>query len=183
VNKDTNGLGDMNVGVKVAFVDTRDLVATFQFRTYIPTGDPIRGLGNNHVSLEPALLLYRPLTERFGLEGELRYWVPAGGTDFAGDLIRYGAGCHYDLLCSGNLRVAPVVEVVGWTVLSGKESQVFPPASVAVGDAAGDTIVNVKLGFRVTTGHLGDFYAGYGRPVTGDRWYTDILRLEWRRCF
>jgi len=71
------------------------LVASFQLRTYIPTGNAGEGLGNDHVSLEPALLLYRPLTEQWCFEGELRYWTPLDGTDFAGDIIRYGAGVHY----------------------------------------------------------------------------------------
>ena len=46
----------MNAGFKWAFWETDDQVATFQLRTYIPTGAASRGLGNNHVSLEPALL-------------------------------------------------------------------------------------------------------------------------------
>jgi hypothetical protein len=183
VNPDHNGLGDLNAGLKFAFLDEKDLVATFQFRTYVPTGDSHRGLGNDHVSLEPALLLYAPLTERLAFEGELRVWVPVGGTDFAGDIVRYGAGLHYDLLHTCRLRVTPVAEFVGWTVLSGKESQAFLPGGVAVGDAAGDTIVNAKLGVRLDLGSLGDLYAGYGRPLTGDRWYDNILRVEWRVAF
>jgi hypothetical protein len=30
---------------------------------------------------------------------------------------------------------------------------------------------------------LGDIYAGYGRPLTGDRWYENVIRLEWRLFF
>lgn len=183
VNPDHNGVGDMNAGVKYAFVDTPDRVATIQFRTYIPTGDSHRGLGTDHVSLEPAVLLYRPLTERLGFEGEFRVWVPVGGTDFAGDILRYGGGLYYDLLRTCRLRATPVAEVVGWTVLSGKESQAFLPGGVAVGDAAGDTIVNAKLGVRLGFREFGDLYAGYGRPLTGDRWYENTFRVEWRVAF
>jgi hypothetical protein len=184
VNPDHNGLGDVNVGFKYAFVDRPDLVTTFQFRTYAPSGDAHRGLGTDHVSLEPALLVYRPLTERLGFEGEARLWVPVGGTDFAGEVVRYGTGLHYDLVRTCRLRVSPVAELIGWTVLSGKESQAFLPGDVvAVGDAAGDTIVNAKLGVRVGLGDLGDVYAGYGRPLTGDRWYENVFRVEWRLAF
>jgi hypothetical protein len=183
VNPDHNGLGDVNAGFKYAFVDRPDLVTTFQFRTYAPTGDSHRGLGTDHVSLEPALLVYRPLTERLGFEGEARVWVPVGGTDFAGEIVRFGTGLHYDLVRTCRWRVSPVAELVGWTVLSGKESQAFLPGGVAVGDAAGDTIVNAKLGVRVGLGNLGDAYAGYGRPLTGDRWYENVFRVEWRLAF
>jgi hypothetical protein len=183
VNPDHNGIGDMNAGFKYAFVEDADLVASFQFRTYIPTGDSHRGLGNDHVSLEPALLVYRSLTERLGFEGELRVWVPVGGTDFAGEILRYGTGLYYDVVRNCRLRVSPVAELVGWTVLSGKESQAFLPGGVAVGDAAGDTILNAKLGVRVGLGDLGDLYAGYGRPLTGDRWYENTFRVEWRLVF
>ncbi len=183
VNANANGLGDMNAGFKYALLDAPDLVATFQFRTYIPTGDSRRGLGTDHVSLEPAFLVYKPLSDRLGFEGELRYWVPIGGTDFAGDIIRYGAGLHYDLFRVGHVQIAPVAEFVGWTVLSGKESAVAPSGRVIVEGAAGDTIVNAKLGLRFTWDGRGDFYAGYGRALTGDRWYENTFRLEFRLFF
>lgn len=183
VNANANGLGDMNAGFKYAVFDAPDLVATFQFRTYIPTGDGRRGLGTHHVSLEPAFLVYKPLSDRLGFEGELRYWTPIGGTAFAGDIIRYGAGLHYDLFQCCNVHVSPVAEFVGWTVLSGKESAVAPSGRVIVEGAAGDTIVNAKLGLRFTLDGRGDFYAGYGQPLTGDRWYANTFRLEFRLFF
>ena len=27
---------------------------------------------------------------------------------------------------------------------------------------------------------LGDVYAGYGRPLTGDKWYENTFRVEFR---
>src|SRR5262249_50271225 len=155
-----------------------DQYATFQFRTYAPTGDSRRGLGNHHVSLEPAFLFFRSFNDRLALEGELRYWLPVGGTDFAGDIIRYGIGVHYDLTRTERLCFTPVLELVGWTVLSGKESVVNSTGVTGIQDAAGDTILNIKVGLRVKLGTLGDFYTGYGRPLTGDRWYENTFRAE-----
>jgi hypothetical protein len=183
VNANANGLADMNAGIKYAFIDDPDLVATLQFRTYIPTGDAARGLGNNHVSLEPALLVWKPLGEAWGLEGELRYWASVGGTDFAGDILRYGLGLHYDLPRVGGVQLSPTATIVGWTVLSGKESVLRPSGLVTVDDAAGETIVNLKLGVRARSEHLGDLFVGYGRHLTGDRWYADTVRAEWRLAF
>jgi hypothetical protein len=183
VNPDHTGFSDLDAGFKYAFLRCDDQVATFQFRTYAPTGDSRRGLGTDHVSLEPALLLYNRLTDRLALESELRLWVPVGGTDFAGEIIRYGVGTHYDLYRTCNLTVSPVVELVGWTVLSGKESVVPPSGVPFVEDAAGQTILNAKLGVRVKFGDWADLYGGYGRPLTGDRWYENIMRFEFRLLF
>jgi hypothetical protein len=185
VNSNTNGLADMNAGFKYAFVHCEDLVATFQLRGYFPTGDADRGLGNDHVSLEPALLLYAYLTECWHFEGEFRYWIPIDGDeDFAGDVIRYGAGLHYDLIQTECWRIMPVVEVVGWTVLDGQSSSLDTSTGlVEVEEADGDTIVNAKVGVRTQFDDVGDVYAGYGVPLTGDVWYENTFRLEFRLFF
>jgi hypothetical protein len=183
VNANADGLADVNAGLKVAVVRRDDLVATLQLRTYAPTGDARHGIGTGHVSLEPAFLLWRRLDDRLTFEGELRYWAPVGGTDFAGDVMRYGVGLSYEALRNERLTVVPVAELVGWTVLGGKESMLEPSGVAAVKSAAGDTIVNVKLGARFQLNGWGDLYAGYGRPLTGDVWYKNTLRVEWRLLF
>jgi hypothetical protein len=184
VDDNTAGLADINAGFKYALVSSPDLVATFQFRTYVPTGDADRGLGNHHVSLEPALLVWMPLADWLLTEAELRYWIPVGGTDFAGDIIRYGLGVSCPLVRTSGFQLSPVAEFVGWTVLGGQQSIVTPPAVlVGVEDAAGDTIVNAKLGVRVNVGDSTQFYGGYGRPLTGDRWYENTFRFEFRLFF
>ena len=112
------------------------------------------------------------------VESELRLWVPIGGTDFAGEVLRYGVGLSYGLWQTCSFQIRPVAEVVGWTVLSGKES-----SAQLIQDAAGDTIVNAKLGMRMGYSDVSDFYVGYGRPLTGEVWYKDIVRMEWRLRF
>jgi hypothetical protein len=183
VNDNTAGYADMLAGFKYAFVSTPDFLATFQFKTYIPTGDADRGLGTHHVSLEPGLLLSKGLLDCLTLEGELRYWIPIGGTDFAGDVLRYGLGVWLGERNPDGFWATPVVEFVGWTCLSGKELVVHSPTSTTVDGAAGDTIVNVKLGVRFGYGERADVYAGYGRALTGPTWYKDIVRVEFRLLF
>jgi hypothetical protein len=177
------GFSDLDAGFRYAFWRDEDLVATFQFRTYAPTGDSHLGLGTHHMSLEPALLLFNRLTDRLALAGEFRVWVPVGGTDFAGDIVRYGLGLQYELYRTPDYTFTSVVEFVGWTVLDGKESVVTPSGIAFVEDAAGQTIVNVKLGMRVKFHDQADLYVGYGRPLTGDQWYKDIVRVEFRLLF
>src|SRR5262249_39803735 len=154
------------------FVACDERYLTFQLKTFAPTGDAFRGLGTHHVSLEPAFLAYQRLTDRLAVEGEVRDWIPIDGTDFAGNVIRYGVGLSYDVIQGDCFRVTPVVEFVGWTVLGGKEAAVAGTQTTAV-DASGDTIVNVKLGARVAYGEHNDIYVGYGRALTGTVWYKD----------
>jgi hypothetical protein len=180
VNPDHTGFSDLDAGAKYAFIYRPETVATFQFRTYVPTGKASEGLGTDHVSVEPALLCYNRLTDRMGLESELRLWVPIDGTSFAGEIIRYGIGAHYDVCHTCNLTLSPVVEFVGWTSLNGQESEVFPSGKAVALNAAGDTIVNAKLGLRVKFRDRADAYAGYGQALTGDRWYENDFRFEFR---
>lgn len=180
VNANTAGLSDIDVGVKLGLISECDQLLTFQFRTYTPTGDADRGLGTHHVSLEPALLFWRQLSDRVFLEGEFRDWIPVDGTDFAGNVLRYGAGVSYVAYRSCDLSVAPVMEWVGWTVLNGRASDGVTGGVYAAG---GDTIINGKFGVRTHLNDTNSIYVGYGRAVTGEVWYKEIWRLEYRLGF
>jgi hypothetical protein len=180
INANAGGLSDINAGFKWAFVAEDDRYLTFQLRVYTSSGDGDLGLGTNHVNVEPALLFNRRLTDRLLLEGEFRDWIPVATSSFDGNVLRYGLGVSYDTYPWQHVRVSPVAEFVGWTVLSGSEST--PITNIPVG-AGGDTIVNAKLGVRTVFGGNREVYVGYGRALTGDVWYKDILRLEYRRTF
>jgi hypothetical protein len=180
LNANTAGLGVTDFGFRRSLIACDGLSATFQLRTYVPSGDYRRGLGNSLVGLEPALLVYLPLGDQWGIEGEVRDWIPIGGTDFAGNTLRYGVGLWFDALCTEELRVTPIAEFVGWSLLDGRVSVHQPGGPPLVENAAGDTIVNAKLGVRVKLGERLDLYTGYGRPVTGDFWYQHVYRLELR---
>ena len=69
-----------------------------RLRGTIPTGNARDGLGTHHVSIEPGILFYRQLSDRFVVEGELRDWASLGGTDFAGNILRYGIGASYRIV-------------------------------------------------------------------------------------
>lgn len=180
LNDNTAGLLDLNAGFKQALIFNEDLVLTAQLRAYAPTGDVERGIGTGHTSLEPALLLFKPLWNDWVAEAEVRDWIPIGGDDFAGNVIRYGAGLHYNGFCCGNWQIVPMTEIIGWTALDGLVTIVEPDAAPVIEDATGDTIVNIKVGMRLKYNDLGDVYMGYGNAVTDDRWYEDTFRIELR---
>jgi hypothetical protein len=183
LNANTAGVGDLNAGLKWAFWQNDISTFTFQFRAYAPTGDADRGLGTDHVSLEPGILgLYR-LTERLFVEGEIRDWIPISGTEnYAGNVLRYGLGLTYLAAETPNVTVRPVTEFVGWSVWDGMKSNV-----TGVFDAGGDTILTGNLGVRVGLGTVDpvygqthSIYAGYGTSLTDEVWYENMARLEYR---
>jgi hypothetical protein len=178
-NSNAFGLGDMNLGFKHAFYSDDWSVLSLQSRVYLPTGADGRGLGTGHVSIEPALLGFVRLSEDLGLAGELRYWLPIDGTDFAGPVLRYGLGLRWDVWRSDDWQIAPVVEAIGWQVLDGQESRRLADGSALVRDAAGTSVLNLKVGVRADYGRAG-VYVGYGRAITGPQWYDDIVRVEFR---
>jgi len=90
-------------------------------------------------------------------------------------VIYYGIGPSYEVYRSSTVRVAPVVELVGWHVLGG-----FQTSAGSDSPLGGWDIVNLKFGARVLFNDRGSIYVGYGHALTTDSWYKNILRLEYR---
>ncbi len=180
-----SGLGDITAGVRLALADTPSHLLTGQVKAFLPSGDAGKGLGTDHVSIEPGLLYLQQLSDRAAIESQVALWIPVGGSNgvptsaadtFAGNVLTYGIGPSVDVYRSGDVRVTPVVELVGWRVLSG-----FQTADP--GDASGINIVNLKFGARAAWGRGNSVYAGYGRALTEADWYNDIVRVEYRFSF
>jgi hypothetical protein len=180
----SSGIGDVEAGMKFAVRASPNGYVTAQLKGYFPSGDPRKGLGTNHYSLEPSLLYFRKFSERFEMEGELGGWLPIGGSagvptsspsGFAGNIFFYGIGPSYRVIDGERFKLSPVIELVGWTVTGGEQTG---PA-----DASGTNIVNIKLGARMSFLSRNSIYVGYGRALTSADWYDDIVRVEYRRTF
>src|SRR5581483_4839011 len=103
-------------------------------------GDASRGLGTNHYSIEPALLYYRRFTGRLGLESQLMFWHPIGGSagdptarseGYAGDIFSYGIGPSYEVYRGERVGFTPVIELVGWRILNGFRTIPGPAVEVS----------------------------------------------------
>lgn len=192
---DQSGIGDIRAGMKFGLVsagDGRSLSA--QFRVTVPSGNASKGMGTDHTSIEPALLYFHPLTDRIALECQFSFWHPIGGArgvatssesnpeGFAGDILFYGAGPSFLLYQNSRVRFGPVVELAGWHVLNGFQTEwIFP---LPIGEkVAGTNIVNLKAGIRTSLGFRDSIYVGYGRALTDAVWYEDIVRFEYRHSF
>jgi hypothetical protein len=179
VNPNTAGLGDLDFGIKYVLFGDTSMMATLQLRAYVPLHSS-QALGVDHSAFEPALLFNFGLASVLRLEGEFRYYVPIGGTDFAGSLINYGLGLVYGQPSPSDIWLTPMVEVVGWTMMSGKTMVVQSPTSFQIQDVSGSTIVNGYVGVRFGFGAAADLYVGGGLALTGPAWYRDMIRVEFR---
>jgi hypothetical protein len=191
---DHGGLSDIQAGFKVAAVASANRYVTFQLKAYFPTGDGDHGLGTNHYSIEPALLYYARIFPRVAIESQAGIWHPIGGSagvvsaatsnpsSFAGNVLFYGVGPSYRVYNGERVRIAPVVEVVGWYALGGYETVWTSATRIGI-SVGGTDIVNIKFGVRTSIDAHNSIYVGYGRGLTSAIWYSDIARVEYRHTF
>ncbi len=186
------GISDVRAGIKIAILASSDRYLTAQFKTYGPSGHASKGLGTNHWSIEPAVLYFQKLSSRAALEAQLGEWHPIGGSagvpiltskKFSGDVLFYGVGPSYELYRGERVRFAPVVELVGWRIMGGFQTQPGGPILGAAADTSGTNIVNIKVGARTAFGRHNSIYAGYGRALASADWYKDLVRIEYRYSF
>jgi hypothetical protein len=181
VNNNAWGMADIQAGLKVALLNSPGFTTTLEVRGTIPTRTG-PGLSTYHYSVEPGLLLFLRPAEMIALEGELRYWTPIDGTDFAGSIARYGLGVSLGQRSYQSIWCTPVIEAIGWTVMGGYE-MVSMPDGFFIQGAKGETIVNGMAGLRFGLGDTADIYAGYGRSFTGEAWQKELWRIEFRVRF
>jgi hypothetical protein len=188
--ENAGGLSDIRAGFKVGLTATDSTAVTFQFRSYLPTGDAAKGLGTDHAAVESSALVYHQITYRTAIELQVGEWHPIGASSaagvpgaaadegFAGDILFFGFGPSYKLYERNDFLLAPVAELFAWRVLSG-----FQTGPASPSDASGTNIVNLKVGARASFGIHDSIYVGYGRALTDSKWYKDIFRVEYRYSF
>ena len=184
--EDQGGIGDVRAGVKLALASTLSQVVTLQLKAFVPTGDSEKGLGTNHASLEPALVMYHRASDRVAIESQAGLWLPFSGSaglptssedQFAGPVLFYGIGPSVEIYRRESVRFGPVLELIGWRVLGGFQT------TPVLGEANGTNIINLKVGARLSWNDADSIYGGWGRSLTDQRWYEDLLRFEYRRTF
>jgi hypothetical protein len=181
INENRSGATDMRYGLKLCTWSSDSFIATILVRLYQPSARH-ESLGTGHWSVEPGLLAAYRLNEMIHFEGEFRYWIPITRDDFAGNVMRYGVGVSYGQKKPG-MWVVPVAEGIGWTVMSGQTAIATSANNFEVREARSQTIVNAYLGLRWGYGQNIDFYAGYGRSLTGHSWQRDLYRFEVRYSY
>jgi hypothetical protein len=179
-NKDQCGPGDMTVGGKLLGIQTPSFTGTGEVMAILPTGNSRLGLGDSHVRLQGGLLgNWRP-NNLLVVEGSIQAWVPLDDTRYGGEMILYGLGFSYANPSLEAFWITPVVEFTGWTCVRGAEQFVYSSSHFVKHPSEGDTIINGNFGVRGGIGPKVDLYLGMSRMLSGERWWTNLYRLELR---
>jgi hypothetical protein len=185
-----SGFGDLVVGSKALLLDSELVQTTFQFKTFIPTGDFTKGLGTGHVSLEPSLLAGVRLNHATYLQGQLAYWIPIGGDrDYQGNVFHAHASLNHVLWCpSPGWTVVGTLEASEWTVLNGLETATdfLLPVKGKLTPVATDaktSMLSAGPGIRLFICDKIDFGAGSQFALTNTHWEGELFRVEFRWRF
>jgi hypothetical protein len=181
--KHVSGFADLIVGTKAMFLDCELLQGTFEFKTYIPTGNFTTGLGTGHVSLEPSLLFDLRISSEMYSQAQFSYWIPIGGDNGA-----QGSIYHTHLSLNRTLwHPTPGIQVVGtaelnqWSVLGGEYTTLASDGVTKLVVSARDTqIVSMGPGLRLFVCGKLDIGVGAAFSLTGDRWDEELIRAEFR---
>jgi hypothetical protein len=176
-----SGFGDMNLGTKSLLLDCELLQIAFQFKTYLLTGNFLKGLGTGHVSLEPSLLLTLRLTPEDYLQAQLAEWFAiAGDPDYAGSVLHSHWSYNRVLY-----KPLPDVQLIGtaelntWTFQDGAYTD---PILGPNQKASGVTYVSVGPGLRFVICNKFDIGVGTAFAVSRPNWAEQLYRTEirWR---
>ncbi len=182
----TSGFADMQVGTKAMLLDCELIQLTFQFKTYIPTGNFLTGLGTGHVSLEPSFLFGVKLTEESYLEGQISYWIPLGGdAAYEGNVFHAHLSYNHTLWCPfKGLQLVGTLECQEWTFLGGDYTNPdFTVGGTPLAQNAKGTIFSTGPGLRLFICDKIDIGVGTQFSLTGSHFAGETARAEFRWRF
>ena len=113
INPHTAGFGDLTAGTKSLLFDCDLMQITFQNKFITPVGNPMKGLGTGHLSIEPSILTSIKVSEHMWLQTQLSQWIPIGGDPvYAGGGSRRrdappGLSRHHNFRCAGRAGPHP----------------------------------------------------------------------------
>ncbi len=175
------GFADMNLGMKSLWLDCELLQIAFQFRTYLPTGNPLNGLGTGHVSLEPSFLTSLKLSPSTYLQGQLAEWIPiAGDPSYSGSIMHYHVSLNQVLA-----RITPdspligTMEFNGWSFQGGLYTDPVHGPTRSTGSA----YYSAGPGLRLVICNDYDIGLGTAYALTSGRWAEQFYRIELRIRF
>ena len=174
VEANTTGMGDMIVGAQAILVDGKRTKLATIFRTYLATGTSTKGLGTGHTSLEHGLLARHCLSPEVYLFGEVKYWVPIGGTSgVSGDVLSTGWGVSSIAAESDVFAFLPTFELRTLSFLFGGQKR---PGSNTTESIDGETAVELYPGARFVFDRQSDlglieFGCAAGITIADDQWF------------
>jgi hypothetical protein len=187
-----SGFADTIVGTKTLLLDCELVQFGLQFKTFLPTGNFIQGLGTGHVSLEPSALYTVKVTCSTYVQGQLAYWIPIGGDPLYEGNIYHSHLSVNQVLC----KILPDVPLIGtlefneWSILGGNYTSPFliadpthPGSLRPIPISATGSIFSTGLGLRLVVCNKIDIGAAGALSLTGHHWEKEFLRVEFRWRF
>jgi hypothetical protein len=176
------GFTDLIVGTKSLLIDTELAQLTLQFRTFIPTASPGKGIGTGHVSLEPSLILASKIYCDTWFQGQIGEWIPLGGdAETSGAVLRYAASLNH-VMCRPfvDSQFIATLEMHGYCFQDGTFSDPVTGAQVR---SAGGNYLYLGPGFRWHVSDRCDFGFGVQFSVTERHFASTLYRSELRVRF
>jgi hypothetical protein len=190
INPGHSNFGDVDLGTKTMLLDCELIQFDFQFRVYIPAGNPRNGIGTGHTTLEPSFLSSIKLMQDTYLQSQVAYWIPIGGDqDFEGAAWRYGVSLNRQWFKYGPYALISTAEFNGITFTDGAVADrglnaVMPaPGSnpaLYTRPADGDTIITLGGGLRLVICDKFDIGFGADFAVTDKHFADQLYRTEFR---
>ena len=173
-----SGFGDMKVGTKSVIFDRELVQIAFQMTTHIPTGNAMKGLGVEHVSLEPSIIMGLRLTPTTYFQGQIAEWIPLGGSDYAGAILNYHLSMNQTVWQPvTNVLLISTWEFNGWTFQDGGYTDpVLGPGQ----RATGQSYFSGGPGLRLSICDNLDFGVGSAFALSYPHWAATQFRFEMR---
>jgi len=171
------GFADMIIGTKSLIFDRELFQVTLQFRTFMPSGNTLEGLGTGHTSLEPSLVVGFKISPESYLQAQLAEWIPIGGSEYAGSILHYHIS--YNRTLTHLLPDVPVVgtaEFNGWSFQDGSYTDPYKGQQ-----RANDfTYTSGTLGLRMFVCDTFDMGMSANFALNTPNWTRELYRLEFR---
>lgn len=182
------GFADLNLGSKALLFDCEMLQVTFQFRTFLPTGNAQIGLGTAHVSLDPSILASLKLTPDTYFQIQVGNWIPLGGTsNIAGGMAYWLMSLNQVLAyVTPDSPLIGTLEMDGYSFQNGGWTRSFIGAGNNLPNyfsQSGDTYFNIGPGLRQSICNKVDFGGAITWATTQNHWADPWFRLEMRFLF
>lgn len=174
------GFGSVDLGTKTLLFDCELLQVSFQFRTFLPGGNPRSGLGDGHTSLEPSLIVGVNLAPETYLQAQVAEWIPLGGNqDYEGAILHYHVSYNRVLARPiANVPLVGTVEFNGWSFQDG----LYTDPVLGPQRATGETYLSLGPGLRLVICDKVDFGVAAAFSLTRDHFADTLIRseLRWR---
>jgi hypothetical protein len=175
----------MQVGTKSLLLDCELIQFTFQFQTFIPTGNFTKGLGTGHVAFQPELITAIKMTPLTYLQAQVFYWYPVGGDqNFQGPVWNWQLSLNQMLYHCGSEKSVDVIgtaELGGYDIAGGAYTAPVTGLPLSAKDVG--QIVNVGPGIRLVVCNKIDIGIGSQFAITRDRMASSLERVEFRWRF